>query len=159
MILNFSNKEVIISNKSIFLAGPTRRDSSYDKSWRKNAVSILSDLGYSGVVYIPEYPPDMPFLDSYIEKQTRWEWKALDNAGVIVFWVPRQMPDMPAFTTNIEFGRYITKKENQIVLGYPDDACKMAYMELLYKDITGRNSEKTLEATLQKAIDYLNNKN
>lgn len=158
MILNFSNKEVMINSNSIFLAGPTMRNSSYEKSWRKKAVSILSDFGYPGIVYIPEYPPDIPFSDKYIVKQTKWEWKALDNAGVIIFWVPRTLPDMPAFTTNIEFGRYLTKKPNQVILGYPDNACKMEYMKLLYQEITEEAPEKTLKTTLQKAINYLNNK-
>ena len=156
--INFSNEKVIKDSNSIFLAGPTNRNSTFNTSWRKDAVRILNEKGYSGVVYIPEYPNDIKFDESNIQKQTYWEWEALDSAGVIVFWIPRKLPEMPAFTTNIEFGRYITKKPNQIVLGYPNNAEKMRYIELLYNKETNMNSYRTLEETLKYAIKILKDK-
>ena len=50
MIVNYSNQEILIREKSIFLAGPTSRDCSLT-CWRKEAICILSKIGYDGVVY------------------------------------------------------------------------------------------------------------
>ena len=36
-----------------------------------------------------------------------WERIALTDATVILFWVPRKLPDMAAFTTNVEFGYWL----------------------------------------------------
>ena len=60
----------ISSGTSIFLAGPTRRGSCYEQSWRKEAVDILDELGYHGVVYVPEFPRNCPWSDDYILDQT-----------------------------------------------------------------------------------------
>lgn len=156
MKINFSNQPVLHSNKSIFLAGPTLRDSSFEKSWRKEAVEILEKYGYDGVVYVPEYTLEEKFHDDMIEKQTRWEWEALDNSTVIMFWIPRTFPDKPAFTTNVEFGRYITKNSDNIILGYPNYAKKMEYIRLLYKELTNKNPAKTLEETIIQTLKLLN---
>ena len=47
IILNFSDEEIMIDNNknSIFLAGPTKRNSPYDLSWRKDAVNMLRKNG------------------------------------------------------------------------------------------------------------------
>ena len=36
--------------------------------------------------------------------QAMWERIALTDATVVLFWVPRKLPDMAAFTTKVEFG-------------------------------------------------------
>lgn len=155
MRLNFSNVSVTHSDNSIFLAGPTYRDTDYSQSWRKDAVKILTDINFDGIVYIPEYPVNTPFNDNNIEKQTNWEWEALDCAGVILFWIPREINRLPGFTTNIEFGRYITKRPQTVILGYPENAQKMKYLELLYRKETGRAHAETLEQTIEQAITLL----
>ena len=54
MILNYSDKEVIINDKkSIFLAGPTPRDDE-TISWRTDAIQYLKMNNFDGIVYIPE---------------------------------------------------------------------------------------------------------
>ncbi|MDD4547330.1 MAG: hypothetical protein PHI05_01120 [Bacilli bacterium] len=54
MELNYSDKNVIISNKnSIFLAGPTPRDED-TISWRIEAIKYLRKRKFDGIVYIPE---------------------------------------------------------------------------------------------------------
>ncbi len=157
MQINFSNQEPILDTKnSIFLAGPTMRDNDVAFSWRMKAIKILNNYKFDGIVYVPEYKSGLKFNNKKIEEQTRWEWACLDNCGVIVFWIPRSLPDMPGFTTNIEFGRYITIKPDNVVLGFPDTAEKMKYLELLYEEQTSRIRCSTLQSTLQKALDIIN---
>ena len=107
MIVNYSDEKIIKGEKSIFLAGPTPRDKD-TISWRVAAVKILEKLGFDGVVYVPEYSSWKPKTD-YVD-QAMWERIGLSNATIIAFWIPRHLPDMPAFTTNVEFGYYINKK-------------------------------------------------
>lgn len=92
MTVNYSDQEVIKGKKSIFLAGPTPREENVI-SWRAEACKILEKIGFNGVVYVPEYSTWKP----------KGEYVALTNATVIAFWVPRKLPSMPAFTTNVEF--------------------------------------------------------
>ena len=157
MIVNFSNELVNYDNfESIFLAGPTLRDSDYaTQSWRAEAVEILKALGFEGTVYIPEFTDIEAMKNFDEEKQTRWEWEALANSSIIVFWVPRNNTDLPGFTTNIEFGRYITMCPDKVVLGYPPEATKMKYMDMLYTNVTGRNAKSTMEDTLKEAVEKL----
>ena len=62
--------------------------------------------------------------------QAAWEREALSEASTIVFWVPRELETMPAFTTNVEFGYWINR--NKIVYGRPDEARKIKYLDWLY---------------------------
>ena len=157
MIVNFFFFLVNYDNfESIFLAGPTLRDSDYaTQSWRAEAVEILKALGFEGTVYIPEFTDIEAMKNFDEEKQTRWEWEALANSSIIVFWVPRNNTDLPGFTTNIEFGRYITMCPDKVVLGYPPEATKMKYMDMLYTNVTGRNAKSTMEDTLKEAVEKL----
>lgn len=91
MIINYSDQKVIKNKKSIFLAGPTPRNNSAI-SWRTNACKTLKLLGFDGVVYVPEYSTWKPKED-YVD-QAMWEREALINATVILFWMPRVLPDM-----------------------------------------------------------------
>ena len=128
MKINYSDQEVIKGEKSIFLAGPTPRGENA-LSWRKEACDILEKLGFGGVVYVPEYSSWKP-KESYID-QAMWERNALTEATIIVFWVPRYLPDMPAFTTNVEFGYWL--KSGKVLYGRPDDADKIKYLDWLYE--------------------------
>ena len=112
---------------SVFLAGPTPRDKE-TKSWRPNAVKILKKLKYTGTVILPEYNP-MPTHVDY-DTQVEWEHEALTHVTWIVFWVPRELKKMPAFTTNVEFGRFA--HEWRTLYGRPDDAPKNRYLDWWY---------------------------
>lgn len=114
---------------AIFLAGPTPRDPK-TPSWRPEALEILEGLGYEGVVFVPE-PENGEWRGSYTD-QTEWEKMGLEMADKIVFWVPRDLRTMPALTTNIEYGRYVDT--GKAVLGYPDGAEKMRYLDWLAGD-------------------------
>ncbi len=153
MIISFSDSEVIEGNKSIFLAGPTIRNVDmvgWQKGgWRKEALEILKELGFDGVVYVPEFETPSPELD--YKKQTHWEWNALHNSTVIVFWIPRIFPDLPALTTNVEFGYYLGIGKN-VVYGRPDNAHKVRYLDMLYDLSASKKPFNSLRETLEVAI-------
>lgn len=136
-------------NKSIFLAGPTPRDES-GKAWRAEAVEALESLGFDGTVYVPE-PRDGVWKKDY-DAQVEWEELCLNQADCIVFWMPRDLKSMPAFTSNIEWGRWETS--GKLVLGFPKEAEKMTYMNLYAEKLNIPVSD-SLSATLQSAIDFI----
>lgn len=156
MIVNFSDKEVIPCENSIFLAGPTHREKLYASSWRNEAVSILEKLGFDGVVYIPDYE-ETNLKETEKFGQMEWEWKAMNGAGCILFWIPRKVQEgMPAFTTNVEFGTYLSAKPKQIVYGRPEDAEKMSYLDWLYQKRKGAAPiYNSLEETCKAAMENL----
>ena len=131
---------------AIFLAGPTPRDPE-TPSWRPEALRILADLGYGGVVFVPE-PAGGDWAGSYTD-QAEWEKMGLEMADKIAFWVPRDLRTMPAFTTNVEFGRYC--QSGKAILGVPDGAPKTRYLEWLAGD-TEVPVYHDLRKTLERAI-------
>lgn len=132
--------------KSIFLAGPTPRDPSVP-SWRPEAIRILEELKFDGHVFVPE-ADDWASHDNY-DGQIKWELRGLDRASVIVFWVPRDIKTMPAFTTNVEFGLYI--KSGKVVVGWPKDTPKTGYLEH-HAIKQGLPIHETLRETLEAAV-------
>lgn len=151
LIVNFSNENVIIdtSKKSIFLAGPTRRNSNYIYSWRKEAIDILESLDFKGIVYIPECFGDYQF--NY-DNQVLWERKGLENAKKIVFWIPRKLPNMLGLTTNIEFGMYLARNPEKIVYGRPIDSDKNTYLDWLIGYEINKTPLETLDETLKESL-------
>ncbi|HOP65970.1 MAG TPA: nucleoside 2-deoxyribosyltransferase domain-containing protein [Bacilli bacterium] len=147
MELNYSDKDVIISDKkSIFLAGPTPRDEE-TVSWRLEAIDYLKKQNFNGVVYIPEN--ELVRKKDYVD-QAEWERKALSNASIILFWVPRELEKMPAFTTNVEFGYWLAKTPQKIIYGRPNNARKVKYLDWLYQ----KESKLEIFDSLEKAISY-----
>jgi hypothetical protein len=114
--------------KSIFLAGPSPRDQTTE-SWRPMAMSKLQTFyKFDGIIYNPEarnYDEDSFNYDN----QIHWEWEALNMSTVVVFWVPRNMVNMPAFTTNVEFGLYAAT--GKCLFGAPPEAPKNNYLRAL----------------------------
>ncbi len=138
-------------SKSIFLAGCTPRSAAVP-SWRPEALEILEELGYDGVVFVPE-DRSRQFHGDYLG-QIEWELLNLKRADLIVFWIPRQLATMPGYTTNLELGRYC--ESGRVVMGHPDDAEKMAYPDYIYTKITdGPLPLSTLRETLVVANDKL----
>lgn len=133
----------------IFLAGPTPRDASVE-SWRRQALELFKDL--DGYVFVPE-PKDGKWLENY-NGQIEWELKACRRADIILFWIPRDLQTMPAFTTNVEFGMYITDLNCRLVYGRPDDAPKMRYLDYLARR-EGLEINNTLEDTIKEALSLL----
>ncbi|MFA6437245.1 MAG: nucleoside 2-deoxyribosyltransferase domain-containing protein [Candidatus Paceibacterota bacterium] len=112
--------------KSIFLAGPTPR-SKETNSWRPEALRILEEKGFNGTVFVPEFRNrDKEYADDMEENTISWEEQALNMADCILFWIPRDLKTMPAFTTDVEYGEWF--KSGKIVLGAPKNAPKMSYL-------------------------------
>jgi len=129
--------------KSIFLAGPTPRDDKTE-SWRHAALEELKDQGYDGVVFVPE----TDFTKRDYNDQVEWENECLNMADCILFWVPRST-NMPAFTTNVEYGEWM--KSGKCVLGFPEEAEKMRYLEAKAKEYFVPSTNK-LNGTVKEAV-------
>ena len=152
MVINYSDQKVVKNKKSIFIAGPTPRDRNV-KSWRTTACEKLNELGFDGVVYVPEYSSWKPKTD-YVD-QAMWEREALIEATVIMFWIPISLPDMPAFTTNVEFGYWL--HSGKVIYGRPDDATKIKYLDWLYKEDYNKSPINDLDELLKEAIKFADN--
>ncbi|MCI9233561.1 MAG: hypothetical protein HFH08_03055 [Bacilli bacterium] len=152
MIINYSDQEVIKGKKSIFLAGPTPRGEDV-VSWRTEACQILEQIGFDGVVYVPEYSTWKPKED-YVD-QAMWERIALIDSTVILFWIPRKLPDMAAFTTNVEFGYWL--HSGKVVYGRPNDASKIKYLDWLYRLDYDKSPYENLQSLLRASVELANN--
>lgn len=143
--------------KCIFLAGPTPRNKEEVESWRPDALKILEDKGYDGVVFVPE-DKDGEFKKDY-DDQIEWEERYLNMADCIVFWVPRDLsldstgfPKMAAFTTNVEWGTWASS--GKVVFGAPEDAEKVSYLKH-YAEKFNVPMGDTLTETLELAMDMV----
>ncbi len=127
----YSDQEIFTDQivPSIFLAGPTPR-SIHVPSWRPDAIKILDDEGFDGVVLVPERRVIQDKID-YTD-QVEWEYSGLSNCTAIVFWVPREMATMPALTTNVEFGYWIAKAPEKVIYGRPPSAVSTRYLDWMY---------------------------
>jgi len=138
---------------SIFLAGPTPRDSNA-KSWRPSAVRELESIfGKTDNVCL-FYPEDRTgtFHGNY-DHQTEWEYLAISSCNLLLFWVPRSLSEgMPGFTTNVEFGLWLRDKD--IVFGYPESAEKMTYLTWLYAKEKRKIPCSSLSEAGQEALWY-----
>jgi hypothetical protein len=130
--------------RSIFLAGPTPRLPTVE-SWRPQAIEILDKLHFVGTVLVPENK-DGPKFD-YIT-QVEWEGEGLENCSHIVFWVPRKIDTMPAFTTNVEFGSYV--RSGRAIYGRPDNCPCNKYLDWLYNKVTGLKPYNDLHTLLSE---------
>jgi len=111
---------------SLFLAGPTPRSNGV-KSWRPGTLSILRECGFRGSVFVPE-SAEWGWCGDY-QRQVEWEWDALGRAARVLFWIPRDLQTMPAFTTNIEFGMMVGLRGDGVILGSPEGSPKNRYLE------------------------------
>ena len=151
MRVNFSDEVVLKGKKSIFLAGPTPREEKV-ASWRVDAVKKLEELGFDGVVFVPEYSTWVP-KTNYVD-QANQEREALTEANVILFWIPRSLPDMPGFSTNVEFGYWLHSKK--VIYGRPDGAPKTKYLDWLYKTDYNEEPFNDLDKLLEYAVEIIN---
>jgi hypothetical protein len=133
---------------SVFLAGPTPRNNKV-KSWRPEAVKLFEDLDYKGKIYYPE-TKEGRWEDFDKDEIITWELGCLGKSSVIMFWIPRNMKTMPALTTNVEFGYWIRFKN--VVLGYPDNAVHMNYLEFLYNKKYNEKSKNSLRETVDEVM-------
>lgn len=143
----FAPEKIELSGKSIFLAGPTPRLPEV-KSWRPEALNLFDKLNFDGIVLVPERRDWIKGFD-YIN-QVEWEWEGLENCSTILFWIPRELITMPAFTTNVEFGSYV--RSGRAYYGRPDWSEKNSYLDWLYTKVTGRQPKNNLEGLIKEVI-------
>jgi 8-oxo-dGTP pyrophosphatase MutT (NUDIX family) len=144
-------------SKSLFLAGPSSRNKEEVPSWRPDAIKLLDDMGFDGIVFVPE-GSDGGFKLDY-DDQVGWEEKYLNACDCILFWIPRDLspdskghPKMAALTTNVEFGAWADS--GKIVLGAPEEAEKVSYLKH-YAEKYNVPISDTLTDTLRSAMDKL----
>lgn len=141
---------ILDAENSIFLAGPTPRSKDVI-SWRNEALEYLKD-NFKGTVFIPEFRTGISedALLNYSD-QIEWEERSLTYCSIILFWIPRNMKTLPGMTTNDEWG--VWKKSGKVVLGFPNDAEKIAYQEYYAKKYNVPMFNK-----LNESLDYCINK-
>ena len=126
MKIIYAKEKIEIDGKSIFLAGPSPRNSG-NLSWRIEALRLFEESGFKGTVLIPEVEAESIETFNYLD-QIEWEDEALNKADTILFWIPRDLETFPGFTTNIEWGHWTAKNPKKLILGSPDNTPKMAYL-------------------------------
>jgi 8-oxo-dGTP pyrophosphatase MutT (NUDIX family) len=129
--------------RTLFLAGPTPRDAAVP-SWRPLALALLEAKGWDGHVFVPEDASGSVRGD--YDDQIEWELTGLRRADCVLFWVPRDLGTMPAFTTNVEFGLFASS--GRAVLGAPPDAPKLRYL----RELAARHHVPSLDS-LEAAVD------
>ena len=159
MISIYSQEPVVGHSRSIFLAGPTPRANHFPKvpSWRPEALYELNDLGFDGIVFIPEPRTarscrnSLSFdTDADYARQVDWETKALDLADMILFWIPRNMDTLPGLTTNCEWGRW--HRSGKVVLGCPPGAEHMRYLKYQANQLEIPQAD-TLRGTVELVVN------
>jgi len=88
-------------------------------------------------------------MDNY-DGQVEWELHHLNMAHTIMFWVPRDLAVLQAYTTNVEFGLYV--KSGKIVYGRPDEAPKNKYLDHLYRKFALKEPINNLRDTVAAAM-------
>ncbi len=152
------NMRIIYSNQkpykgckeqSLFLVGPTPRDKE-TPSWRPEAIKILEKLEFKGTVLVPE-PENGEKFPNY-DNQVDWEYSGLSNCSHILAWVPRNKASMPALTTNVEFGYWISNSPHKFYYGRPDNADSIRYLDWMYEKFTSRKPENDLEDLIKLVV-------
>jgi hypothetical protein len=157
MNLVYSDQQITalhLITPSVFLAGPTPRDAE-TKSWRPEALQLFSNHPISKDIslFVPERS-SREYKNNYYD-QVEWEKRGLKYASVIMFWVPRKLDTMPAFTTNVEFGFYLASRPDEVLYGRPDDSEKNKYLDWLYTDVTKRSPINSLETLVSEVMNEL----
>ncbi|GGV70392.1 hypothetical protein GCM10010499_19750 [Streptomyces thermoviolaceus subsp. apingens] len=134
---------------AVYLCGPTPTDPE-EPSWRPSAVAALR-TAWKGpgrlTVFLPEpaaggsYPP---YAD-----QIAWEEQTMRRSDVVLFWIPREMNQLPGLVSNIKWGAWYDS--GRAVLGAPPEAERMAYL-LHFAEAFGVPVERTLQGAVGAAL-------
>jgi hypothetical protein len=141
---------------TIFLAGPIERVTEGQPvripRWRDTALTYLDRRPEKLVVYNPQWVTKSK--DWTYEAQVKWELDAMSRAMVRLFWVERNLPVLPGFTTNIEWGKWWDDLDT--VSGAPPDAQHVRYMQTLHC-FAGKPWYTSLKQCCDVAIGLLSN--
>ena len=112
-------REPLPEGPSVFLAGPTPVADTVP-SWRPAAIEAIRGR-WCGPGPLTVLTPESRggVRAARYEDQFAWENAAREAAGVILFWIPRDLALLPGFTTNVEFGHDV--RTGKVVLGAPPD--------------------------------------
>lgn len=155
--------------RSIFLAGP-----SSDAKWRPTAIRLLRVGGFRGTIIIPEFhsgifdkslfddgkPSTIPNMSRSSERIMEWETNGIDNATVLMVWMPYTgFDDVRRWTglsTRSEASRAIATHSGRrkLVLGMPKDAFRSG-QERYHAHINGVPIYESLEDTCSTALSIL----
>lgn len=147
----YARELIHLEGPSIFLAGPTPRSQNVS-SWRPAAVQEFESQGFGGTLLLPEDRSGV-FNCTY-DAQVEWEEAGLSASSCIMFWVPRSFPDMPAFTTNDEWGSW--KKSGKVTWGAPQEAEKVSYQWYYARKLlvpTATTLKEAVSNSIQLAIE------
>ena len=148
----YAQEDISIEGKSVFLAGPTPRG-KHVESWRPEAIKLFRTFKFDGTLLIPEMKGG--FADNFeYSDQIEWEEEGMNKSDLVMFWIPRKIGTMPAFTTNIEFGYWLAKDILKIMLGIPPTAEKMRYIKY-YAGKVNIKYEKSLIRLVSSTIKRL----
>ncbi|GAA0481264.1 hypothetical protein Aca07nite_88530 [Actinoplanes capillaceus] len=137
---------------SLFIAGPMPRTTDVP-SWRPEALKAVESAWQGAgdlVVFVPEARDGKPLKYDHHTWEDRW----LTIVDVILFWVPRDMTNMPGLTTNVEFGRW--ESSGRVVLGAPPNAAHVGYL----RECATRNGAPvtaTLDEAAAAAMEMIGN--
>lgn len=150
---------LVYTQPMVFLAGPTPR-STDGKSWRPEMIAHFDDINrksdhaFSDVLLVLPEDSDGVFHGNY-NHQTEWEELAIGACDVLLFWIPRDIEEgMPGFTTNVEFGYWMDKKEN-IVFGHPVGADKMSYLRWRFRKSKRKEPHRSAVKCAEEALEII----
>jgi 8-oxo-dGTP pyrophosphatase MutT (NUDIX family) len=136
--------------KMLFLADSTFQQDKLNSSWRMDAIQWLEQLGYDGIVYIPEDREGSPtnaVLDD--EARIRWTHGAQMRSDVIVFWLPADIKSSSDIVTGVELGWLMAS--GRIILAMPSETEKVRDLRL-YAQQFGVPYYTTLSKALDEAV-------
>lgn len=135
---------------AIYLVGPVPRKTG-EVRWHLEAIAALQAYRFDGAVIVPRTLDERAIQESD-ERQLSWEFQAQCRADVLLFWVPRDLVDMPGLTTNLEWGMWYDT--GKVVIGIPPGAA----LTLPLRHAAQRAALEvcdTLDGTVQSALRAL----
>ena len=135
----------------VFLAGPIQGA----PKWQFD----LPDI--EGVVWISPRRKDYDLNDTTHSQQMQWETDALRAANIVLFWIPKEVEDIPgrayAQTTRFELGENIARGK-RIILGTYEDFPSRPYFEYKvtkYSNVIGGKVHNSLDECIETLKNYI----
>lgn len=115
------------------MAGPTRRNQPHliSWSWRFECIELFKKHEFDGSLIVPEFASPKKSEKSKTQI-AMWEFRGLQLAKVILFWIPRT-PELIGLTTNCEWGYWMARERQKMIYGRPDDAYRTDYLDAMWR--------------------------